>query len=120
VIAGSNIPTPNGRIRGDSDVTMEIWTPAVEVAPVRNLRVTFPDATQAWFVPRSMVEGPNAPAPSLRSIFDRPRHAHLFRDRGEPSKGRFCNCMECLGCETINTRKLHAHRLLDGVTSFRL
>lgn len=127
VIPGSTIPLLNGMIRGDIDVTMEIWkvnvqeiwNPAVEAGQVKSLGVNFPDATQAWYVPRYMVEGPNAPAPTLRSVSDLPRYAHLFRDPEEPSKGRFYNCIAGWGCETVNTKKLHAYGLLDSFTNFR-
>lgn len=127
VIPGSTIPLLNGMIRGDIDVTMEIWkvnvleiwNPAVESGQVKDLGVNFPDAAQAWYVPRYLVEGDNAPAKGLRSVADLPRFAELFRDPEEPSKGRFYNCIAGWGCETVNTKKLHAYGLLDSFTNFR-
>ncbi|WP_202614826.1 ABC transporter substrate-binding protein [Elioraea sp. Yellowstone] len=127
VIPGSTIPLLNGMIRGDIDVTMEIWkvnvleiwNPAVEAGQVKDLGVNFPDATQAWYVPRYLVEGDDAPAKGLKSVADLPRYAALFRDPEEPSKGRFYNCIAGWGCETINTKKLHAYGLTDSFTNFR-
>jgi glycine betaine/proline transport system substrate-binding protein len=46
-----------------------------------------PDAPQGWWVPRYLVEGPDAKAPNLKSIGDLPQYAHLFKDPEDPSKG---------------------------------
>ena len=65
-ILGETIPLINGVARGDIDVIMEIWTgnpapawveaeAAGAVVPVGS---NFPDATEGWFVPRFVVEGP--------------------------------------------------------------
>lgn len=127
VIPGSVIPLLNGLIRGDVDVNMEvwkinvreIWDPAERDGRVVDLGVNFPDATQAWYVPRYLVEGDSAPAKGLRSVADLPRFAQLFRDPEEPSKGRFYNCVPGWACEVANTKKLHAYGLAEHFTNFR-
>lgn len=127
VIPGSTIPLLHGLIRGDVDVNMEvwkvnvreIWDPAERDGRVVDLGVNFPDATQAWYVPRYLVEGDGAPAKGLRSVTDLARFAELFRDPEEPSKGRFYNCVPGWACEVANTKKLHAYGLAGHFTNFR-
>lgn len=126
-IPGSTIPLLNGMIRGDIDVTMEMWIPNVREAwekavadgDVKAIGTSFPDAIQKWFVPKYLVEGEDAPAPDLKSVSDLPRYAELFEDPEEPGKGRFYNCILGWGCEVINTKKLKAYGLLDSYTNFR-
>lgn len=126
-IPGSTIPLLNGMARGDIDITMEMWIPnvrdaweqAVERGQVIAVGTAFPDATQEWYVPKYLVEGPDAPAPDLVSVFDLPDYKDLFADPEEPGKGRFYNCILGWGCEVINTKKLHAYGLLDHYTNFR-
>lgn len=126
-VPGSVIPLLNGMARGDVDVDMEIWkdniTEAWEKAEaagqVVDLGINFPDAVQGWYVPRYLVEGPNAPAPDLRSVSDLPRYKALFEDPEEPGKGRFYNCIPGWNCEVVNTKKLTAYGLDGDFTNFR-
>ncbi|WP_248304559.1 ABC transporter substrate-binding protein [Breoghania sp. L-A4] len=127
VIPGSTIPLLNGMARGDIDVTMEIWPDNVTEALAKgtaagqfqDLGINFPDATQAWFVPKYMVEGDDAPAKGLKKVSDLPKYKELFADPEEPGKGRFYNCIAGWGCEVINTKKLNAYGLLDDFVNFR-
>lgn len=132
MIPGSTMPMLQGMVRGDIDVTMEIWRdnfpeawdPAVEAGDVRSLGVNFPDATQGWYVPRYMVEGDSergieAVAPDLKSVDDLPRYAELFRDPEQPRKGRFYNCVIGWACEDVNNAKLEAYGLTEHFTNFR-
>jgi glycine betaine/proline transport system substrate-binding protein len=127
VIPGSTIPLMNGMIRGDIDVTMEMWRdnvrdvydPAVEKELVFDLGPNFPDATQEWYVPKYLVEGDGAPAPDLRSVSDLAKYKELFADPEEPSKGRFYNCVIGWGCEKVNTKKYYAYGLDADFTNFR-
>lgn len=125
-IPGSTIPLLNGMIRGDIDVTMEVWIPNVKDAwdeAVADGAVealgTGMDAVQGWFVPTYLTEGEDAPAPDLASVDDLEQYAELFRDPEEPEKGRFYNCILGWGCEVMNTKKLAAYGLLDSYTNFR-
>ncbi|QUS55673.1 ABC transporter substrate-binding protein [Pseudovibrio brasiliensis] len=127
VIPGSTIPLLNGMARGDIDVTMEIWpdnvTEALAEGKAKNqfvdLGVNFPDATQAWFVPKYLVEGDDAPAKGLKSVADLPKFKDVFSDPEEPEKGRFYNCIAGWGCEVINSKKLNAYKLNDTYVNFR-
>lgn len=127
VIPGSTIPLLNGMIRGDIDVTMEVWIPnvrdawdpAVADGTVDAIGIAYPDAIQKWWVPRYLVEGDDAPAPDLKSVSDLPQYAELFADPEEPGMGRFYNCILGWGCEVMNTKKLSAYGLLDTYTNFR-
>jgi len=126
VIPGTTIPLLNGMARGDIDVTMELWKDnlpeAWEAARKGGrsveLGINFDDAVQGWFVPRYVVEGPNAPAPGLKSVFDLPKYKALFRDPEEPSKGRFYNGVAGWVAEMVNTKKLEAYGLGDDFTNF--
>ena len=126
-IPGSTIPLLNGMIRGDIDITMEMWIPnvkeawetAVERGQVIAVGTAIPDATQEWYVPKYLVEGDDAPAKGLKSVSDLPDFKDVFADPEEPGKGRFYNCILGWGCEVINTKKLHAYDLLDDYTNFR-
>ena len=116
IIPGTTVPLLNGQIRGDIDVTMEIWRdnvreiydPALEEGTVVDLGVNYPDAIQGWFVPNYVIEGENAPATGLRSVADLPRFKDVFADPEEPGKGRFYNGVAGWGAEGVSTRKLHA------------
>jgi hypothetical protein len=79
----------------------------------------FPAALEGWFVPRYLVEGPDAPAPDLRTPADLARYAELFADPEDPDKGRFYNCVAGWVCEEINTKKLEVYGLTDLYTNFR-
>lgn len=125
-IPGATIPLTNGLARGDVDVMMEVWRnnlaqawlDAAARGAVRDIGPNFPDAVQGWYVPAYVVEGPEAPAPALRHVADLKAHADLFRDREEPDKGRFYNCIAGWACEIVNTRKLEAYGLDAHYTNF--
>ena len=126
-IPGSTIPLLNGMIRGDIDVTMEVWIPNVRDAwekaiadgDVAAVGISYPDAKQAWYVPKYLVEGDDAKAPDLKSVEDLPKYASLFEDPEDPEKGRFLNCILGWGCEVMNTKKLIAYGLTDTFNNFR-
>ncbi len=131
-IPGSTVPMLQGMIRGDIDVTMEIWAENVREAwdealaneQVLDLGVNFPDATQGFFVPRYLIEGDvergiEALAPNLKAVSDLPQYAELFKDPEEPDKGRFYNCIIGWGCEEVNNAKLEVYGLNEYFTNFR-
>lgn len=126
-LPGSVIPLINGVARGDVDVIMEIWTAnpaqawvdAEKRGEVVALGTTFPDAQEGWFVPSYLVDGDDAPIPSLKRVEDLPEYADTFQDPEEPSKGRFYNCPAGWQCEVVNSKKLIAYGLSDSYTNFR-
>jgi glycine betaine/proline transport system substrate-binding protein len=94
-IPGDTMPILNGIIQGDIDVDMESWhsnymevyEKGMETGEIVDLGQNMPDAPQGWWLPRYLVEGPDAPAPDLKSIADLPKYAHLFPDPEDRSKG---------------------------------
>lgn len=123
-IPGSTIPMLQGMIKGDIDVTMEIWyenikeawDKAAQAGDVIDLGVNFPDAIQGFFVPTYVIKGDAARgiqplAPDLKSVQDLPRYAHLFKDPEEPGKGRFYDCIAGWSCEKVNAKKFEAYGL---------
>lgn len=130
-LPGSTIPLLTGLNRGDIDVAMEVWMDratevwdqGVEAGRVASLGINMPDASQAWYVPRYMVEGDaergiEASAPDLKSVTDLKAYASLFRDPEIPQKGRFYNCSLGWMCEINNTKKLSVYGLDDAFTNF--
>ncbi|MBN2752947.1 MAG: ABC transporter substrate-binding protein [Rhodospirillaceae bacterium] len=126
-IPGSSIPLLNGMARGDIDITMEQWigvlkepwAKAKATGNIKSIGVIFDDAVQGWFVPRYVVEGPEAQAKGLKSVFDLPKYKVVFRDPEEPDKGRFYNGIAGWGGELVSTKKLHAYGLEGDYTNFR-
>lgn len=126
-IPGDTIPLINGVARGDADIIMEIWTANPAQAWVDAeadgktvaLGTTFPDATEGWFVPTSIVSGADAVAPDLKSVSDLVNYTELFADPEEPGDGRFYNCPAGWQCEVVNSKKLIAYGLEDSYTNFR-
>jgi glycine betaine/proline transport system substrate-binding protein len=131
-IPGTTLPLLQGSVRGDVDVTMEVWTDntpefwrdALADGTVRELSPVFDDAAQGFFVPRYLVEGDpergiEPQAPDLRSVFDLPRYAELFRDPEQPDKGRLYNCVIGWYCEGINNVKMVVYGLDEYFTNFR-
>lgn len=87
-IAGDTLPIINGIIQGDVDVDMESWhsnfpevyKKGIDSGDMIDLGANMPDAPQGWWIPRYLVEGPDAPAPDLKSVADLMKYAHLFPD----------------------------------------
>lgn len=125
-LPGSTIPLINAVARGEVQVIMEVWksnTPAswtdgVAAGRLVEAGVNFPDATQGWYVPRYLVEGPGAPAAGLKSVQDLPRFKALFADPEQPGKGRFLNCPAGWQCELYNSKKLVAYGLAPHYSNF--
>ena len=65
----------------------EIYKKGIDSGKMIDLGNNLPDAPQGWWVPRYLVEGPDAKAPNLKSIEDLPKYAHLFKDPEDPSRG---------------------------------
>lgn len=94
-MSGDPVIIVNGIVHGDIDVDMESWhsnfrevyDDAIASGEMLDLGPNYPDGPQGWYVPRFLIEGPDAPAPDLKSIDDLPQYAHLFKDPQDPSKG---------------------------------
>ncbi len=130
-LPGETIPLWFGLVRGDVDVSMEVWIEnqkeayeqGIRRGQVVDLGVNFPDSVQGFFVPTYVIKGDPARgikpmAPDLRSVRDLAKYKHLFRDPEEPSKGRFYNCIAGWECQRINTAKLKAYGLDKSFVDF--
>ena len=131
-VPGTSLPLLAGMMKKDVDVMMEVWLDNVKEAwnkgvkdgTVVNLGASFKGAVQGFYVPRYLIEGDSkrgikAAAPDLVSVSDLPKYKKLFKDREEPRKGRFYNCILGWSCEVINTNKLKAYGLDKHYTNFR-
>ncbi len=130
-IPGSTIPMLQGMIKGDVQVTMEMWYENVKEAydkatasgDVIDLGINFPDSVQGFFVPTYMIKGDpargiKAVAPDLKSVKDLPKYWELFKDPENPGKGRFYDCIAGWSCEKVNQKKLTAYGLDDTFNRF--
>ena len=126
-VSADTLPALSALARGDIDLYMESWianaekpwVEGIKEGKVIDLGINFPDAPQGWFVPKYLVEGPDAPAPDLKSVKDLAKYKDLFSDPEEPEKGRFYNCVLGWGCEGTNTKKLKVYGLDEHFTNFR-
>lgn len=111
---------------GDLDVSMEMWVENMEPQYSESLNAgdfvdlgnNFGDNYQGWLVPTYMIEGADATAPGLKSVFDLPDYYELFEDPEDKSKGRFTNSIPGWMCTGINTIKLSTYDLTDYYTDF--
>lgn len=95
-IPGDTLPILNGLKQGDVDVDMESWhsnfpevyRKGIDSGDIVDLGQNMPDAPQGWWVPRYLIEGPDALAPDLKSVSDLPKYASLFPDPEDSSKGQ--------------------------------
>lgn len=93
---GDTLPILNGLMQGDIDVDMESWhsnfpevyRKGIASGNIIDLGSNMPDAPQGWWVPRYLVEGPDAQAPDLKSVSDLPKYANLFPDPEDRAKGQ--------------------------------
>ena len=80
--------------KGDADTAVEAWLPSrlPEMQPFIDQGclelggTNFP-GTIGWFVPRYLVEGPDAKAPNLKSVADLNDYWELFENPENPGKG---------------------------------
>ncbi|MCK5351567.1 ABC transporter substrate-binding protein, partial [bacterium] len=131
LMPGDTVPMFAGLMRGDIDITMEIWVdnqqPAFDNAiadgKVIDLGPNFPDSWQGWLVPTYVIKGDPARgikpmAPDLKSVSDLPKYKDLFKDVEDPGKGRFYSCIAGWECEMINEKKFAAYGLDDTYNIF--
>lgn len=111
----STIKEIHGRlIKGDIDVTLEMWKEnnlvwydrALEKGNIKDLGIIYSGGRQYWIIPRWY-----AAEKQIRTVFDMQKHWRDFADPEDPSKGLFFNCIFGWACRDINRIKLKAYGL---------
>jgi len=99
-IMGSSAILHQGLLSGDVDVHMENWVENLDFYPgdlaagrFQEMGINFDDNAQGWYVPRFVIEGDPARgiepmAPTLRTVQDLLRYAHVFPNPDVPDFGR--------------------------------
>ncbi len=133
VITSSTVPILLALSKNEVNFVMEIWDNTwgeswkkyAEQNLVKKVGVNFEGAYEGWFVPKYVIEGDSDRgiepfAPDLKTVFDLKKYKDIFRDREEPTKGRFLNCPVGWTCEETNKKRLVAYGLADDFTSFEV
>ncbi len=99
----------------------DTWKKAADAGHVRAVGHPFEGASEGWYVPDYVVEGPGATTPDLRDVsqLSQAKYLRLFADSEQPDRGRFLNCPSGWTCEGVNTAKLHAYGLDQRYVDFR-
>ena len=119
-IFGATVPLWEGLIKGDIQVTMEIWLPnqnAVwepalakgEVIPVGK---SLDDNWQSAFVVPTYVVEAN---PDLKTVQDIRNYVDLFKTAESEGKANLVTCVAGWACEGVNADKLKAYGLDDVI-----
>lgn len=101
-------------IRGDIDVTLEMWKQnnlawyerALNEGLIQDLGALYEGGRQYW-----IVSGWYAEEKGIETVFDMAQHWQDFVDPEDPSKGIFFNCIFGWTCRDINKVKLKAYGL---------
>jgi glycine betaine/proline transport system substrate-binding protein len=130
-LTGSSLPLMAGLMRGDVDVNMETWIEnyqetydkGISKGKTIDLGSNFADSWQGWLVPTYMIKGDpergiEAVAPDLKSVTDLPKYWELFKDKEEPTKGRFHNAIPGWSVTAINSEKLVSYGLDKSFSDF--
>ena len=123
-VPGQTIVLLGALVRGDADVSMEIWVEnqqqpydeAIAAGEIIDLGGNFLDNWQGWLVPTYMIE--DGLLPEGFSVYDMPDYWELFKDPEDPNKGRFVNSVPGWMCTEINSEKLETYGLTDYYTDF--
>lgn len=119
IIPGGTTSITKGLIDGRFDITTEMW---VNTAPenyiearnsgvVRELGNVF-TSEEGWYVPRYLVEGPDAPLAGLTHVDQLAEYAPFFALTSD-EKPVFHNCVGTWFCKNVNDQKLEAYGLTD-------
>ena len=119
-IFGATIPLFAGLIKGDTQVTMEIWLPnqqeawdkAVSQGQVIAVGKSLDDNWQSDFVVPQYVLDEN---PGLRSVQDLREFKDLFVTPDSKGKARLVTCLIGWSCEEIAEKKMAVYGLEDVV-----
>ncbi len=121
-VFGGTVPLAEALVRGDTNVTMEIWLPnqqeffdaAVASGAVTTIGKSLEDNWQSAFIIPQYVADAH---PGLRTPEDlkRPEYKQLFATSNSNGKAQLLNCIPGWECEGINRQKIRAYGLQDHV-----
>ncbi len=133
VTTGDTVPILVALSKNDVNINIELWKDLLgdswtrfrDQGVVEEVGTIIPNAYDGWFVPRYLVEGDSTrgiepTTPELKTVFDLKRYKEVFKDREDPTKGRFINCPIGWGCEDISSKKLIGYGLDEDFTNFRV
>jgi glycine betaine/proline transport system substrate-binding protein len=119
-ISGDSIALFNALVKGDTQVTMEVWLPNQREAWDKALaegsvipvgRSLDDNWESAFVVPQYLLDE----HPRLRSVQDLREFKDLFATADSHGKARLINCVAGWSCEEINRKKVKAYGLEDVV-----
>lgn len=121
-VLGDTVPLAEALVRGDTNVTMEIWLPnqqefldaAVVSGTVTSIGKSLEDNWQsAFIIPQYVADA----YPGLRTPHDlkNPLYRNLFVTPDSNGKARLLNCIPGWECEQVNKRKVAVYGLQDVV-----
>ena len=130
-----NASTPvlhEGLLRGEVDIQMESWVENtldffpgdVEAGLIQEFGVNFDDNAQGLYVPRFViygdpVRGIEPMAPTLRTVQDLARYAHVFPDPETPGRGRIYGAIPGWAVDQIMYNKIVYNELDTYFEYFR-
>ena len=119
-IEGATIPLFQGLIKGDIDVTMEIWLPnqqevwdeAIKAGQVISVGKSLEDNWQStWIIPGYTAEA----NPGLKSVSDIPDYVELFAQADSGGKAVLIGCIAQWACRGVNEAQIVSYGLEDIV-----
>ena len=119
-VFGGTVPLMEALVRGDTNVTMEIWLPnqqeaydaAIAEGTIKPIGSSLEDNWQSAFIIPQYVADAN---PDLQSVQDLRDHMDLFVTPDSNGKARLLNCPPGWECEITNTKQVAAYGLDDVV-----
>ena len=119
-IEGATIPLFQGLIKGDIDVTMEIWLPnqqevwdeAIKAGQVISVGKSLEDNWQStWIIPGYTAEA----NPGLKSVSDIPDYVELFAQADSGGKAVLIGCIAQWACRGVNEAQIVSYGLEDVI-----
>jgi glycine betaine/proline transport system substrate-binding protein len=119
-VFGGTVPLFEALVRGDTNVTMEIWLPnqlepyneAIAQGTITRIGNSLEDNWQSSFIIPNYTAEAN---PGLKTPADLKDHYKIFVTPDSKGKARLVNCVPGWECENVNHRKIVGYGLEDTV-----
>ena len=130
-LSGNTPVTHEGVVRGEIEVHMENWVenmdfypPDIAAGRLQEIGVNFNDNAQGLYVPRFVIYGDpergiEPSAPTLRTVQDLARYAHVFPDAENPGRGRIYGAIPGWAADQIVTATFYYNGLDAYFNLFR-